>query len=253
MYVITGGGSGLGKALTHQLASKKQQVLIVGRREESLVETAAFSPLIQYWVCDVSTIEGRESLVNYLKAIPRTSGLVNNAGTIDPICRLETLHIEQWRKNWMTNVEAPLFLTQALLPQLENGRVLNIGSGAAYFPITGWASYCVSKAALSMVTRMWQQESKDIAVASVMPGIIETNMMKIIRNSNEMDNEKSTFFHNLKEKNQLLSPEVVSYFLCWLLLQCDISLYISQEWDIYDTSHHAHWLPKHLSVPQWDE
>lgn len=253
MYVITGGGSGLGRALTHHLALKKQSVLVVGRREEKLVETSAFSPLIEYLTVDVATIEGRDSLVNYLKSAPRISGLVNNAGIIDPICRLENLDVQEWRKNWMTNVEAPLFLTQALSTQLKEGRVLNIGSGAAYFPTGGWTAYCVSKAALSMLTRMWQLESKEVAITSVMPGIVETEMMKTIRKSEEMDADKSKFFQELKTKNQLISPEVVACFLSWLLLKCNASTYISQEWDIYDTTHHMHWLPRQDAVPTWDE
>jgi len=147
------------------------------------------------------------------------------------------------------NIDAPLFLTQLLLNKLSNGRVLNISSGAAHFPVTGWAAYCVSKAALSMLTRCWQLESSQIAFASVMPGIIDTSMQAKIRSAKNMSPEKLDFFKRLKQDNLLLAPATVAAFLCWLLLDIDTSNYVSKEWDIYDTSHHSAWLVPPNIVP----
>lgn len=249
MFIVTGGGSGIGKALAQALASRGKSVLIIGRNKQSLCETKAFSPLIEYFCADVSTEEGRHCILTHLKSISRIDGLVHNAGVIEPILPLLTLDETQWRQVFATNLEAPLFLTQKLCDKLQNGRVLHIGSGAAYFPVTGWSAYCVSKAGLAMLTRCWQLELNTISFASVMPGIIDTNMQTQIRHAHHMENNKNDFFKKLKDNNQLLLPATVAIFLCWLLLDIDKENYISQEWDIYDISHHSAWLTSGHTVP----
>ena len=249
MFVVTGGGRGIGAALAIKLAQLGQSVLIVGRHLETLINTAAGSPLIDYLCADVSTTHGREQIKSYLQSVPVLHGLVHNAGIIDPIAPIGSIDESSWHACMATNVEAPLFLTQLLADKLLNGRVLNISSGAAHFPVAGWAAYCVSKAALSMMTRCWQIESTQIAVASVMPGIIDTPMQAQIRAAHHMNPEKLDFFKRLKQDNRLLTPETVAAFLCWLLLDIESSVYVSKEWDIYDTSHHSSWLIPPNTVP----
>ena len=249
MFVVTGGGRGLGKSLVLALAARGKSVLIIGRQASSLVEVANTSDLINYCVADVSTHAGRDLICDRLKQVKRIEGLVHNAGMIDPITPLTNIDESAWKKLMATNVEAPLFLSQKLVHQLLQGRVLNISSGAAYFPVVGWSAYCVSKAALSMLTRCWQLECASPAFASVMPGIIDTDMVAMIRHSEHMDPDKLNFFKQLKHNNQLLSPDTVALFLCWLLLDIKTSEYVAKEWDIYDASHHASWLPNNHTVP----
>jgi benzil reductase ((S)-benzoin forming) len=249
VYVVTGGGRGLGRSLALALAARGQSVLIIGRHESSLSQVAALSAMIHYHVADVSTPAGRESICLHLKKTPQLKGLIHNAGVIDPIQRLGHIDEAAWLNLMATNVNAPLFLSQALLSQLTHGRVLHIGSGVAHFPVAGWSAYCVSKAALWMLTRCWQLESASPAFTSVMPGILDTDMSAIIRESNQMDTDKLAFFQQLKHNNRLIAADTVALFLCWLLLDIETSDYVKQEWDIYDTSHHASWLPPHHLVP----
>ncbi|ASQ45296.1 SDR family oxidoreductase [Legionella clemsonensis] len=252
MFVITGGGSGIGRALAQHLATQKKEVLIIGRREKALAKTASFSPLISSLAADVSTKEGREQIASQLQSKKPIDGLIHNAGIIEPITPIADIDESSWRQTLATNLEAPLFLTQLLLPQLKKGRVLNIGSGAAYFPVTGWAAYCVSKAALSMLTRCWQLENHETAFASVMPGIIDTDMQALIRQAQFMDEEKLHFFHTLKAEKRLLTTETVALFLSWLLLKVSRDEFIAREWDIYDKSHHQFWLIPSHEVPEWE-
>ena len=243
MFVITGGGSGIGKALALALAARGKSVLIIGRNASTLAEVSNSSELIQYLVADVSTSHGRESIVRHLSEIPSIDGLVHNAGIIEPIEPLGQIQESKWQQLLATNLDAPLFLSQQLLNQLQQGRVLHIGSGAAYFPMVGCAAYCVSKAALSMLTRCWQLECQSARFASVMPGITDTDMTLLLRNADHMETEKQRFFQQLKQQNQMLSPNTVGLFLTWLLLDVESSEFCSKEWDIYDTSHQASWLP----------
>ncbi len=253
MFVVTGGGSGIGRELAHALASREKPVLIVGRREEPLKTTAAFSKNISYLCANVATPEGRELIAAFLSETATIAGLIHNAGIIEPIAPITKIESGAWHNIMSTNLDAPLFLTQILKDKLKGGRVLNIGSGAAHFPVKGWTGYCVSKAALSMLTRCWQLESTDIAFASVMPGIIDTDMQAIIRKASFMDQTKSEFFKALKARQQLILPETVAVFLCWLLLDLEQARYVSEEWDIYNEALHPEWLvPPHL-VPKWEE
>lgn len=252
MFVITGGGSGIGEALALALAMRETRVLIIGRREEALKAAAKNSPLISYCCADVSTHEGRQHIVSHLFSQPQLDGLIHNAGIIEPIVPIRTIDEKAWQKVMATNIDAPLFLTQLLQDKLLKGRILNIGSGAAHFPVAGWSAYCVSKAALSMLTRCWQLECSHLAMANVMPGIIDTDMQGYIRNASHMDPEKINFFKRLQQERQLLSPKTVALFLCWLLLDITKADYVSKEWDIYDKTHHHQWLtPPHV-VPSWE-
>ncbi len=249
MFVITGGATGIGKALAHALAVRKESVLIIGRREPLLRETATFSRLISYVCADVSTSAGRKEVLACLEKEKTIQGLIHNAGIIEPIKNIGSISEMEWQQIISTNLNAPLFLTQLLYTRLIHGRVLNISSGAAYFPVAGWAAYCTSKAALSMLTRCWQLESDDVAFASVMPGIIDTDMQAKIREASQMQPEKIDFFRRLHQKQQLVSPSTVALFLCWLLLDIDKTHFVSQEWDIYDQSHHSAWLTHPHVVP----
>lgn len=253
MYVITGGGSGIGKALALALVARKKQVLIVGRRESSLQQVASLSPQIDYFSADIATAEGRTHFLNHIQETGSIHALINNAAILDPLVSLREIDLADWRHIMATNVEAPLFLTQALLPLLLEGRVLNISSGAAHIPLAGMGAYCISKAALSMLTHCYQVENTQPVFTCVKPGIIDTAMQDTLRETPSINPQDKLFYNELKQTNRLISAETVAAFLCWLLLDVSKEVYSANEWDIYDTTHHAHWLTAPFSVPQWNQ
>ncbi len=244
MFIVTGGGSGIGRALACELANRGQKVLIIGRNQERLEQTAAHSTLIDICAVDLLKSDSIQFIVNTLKNIEHLDGIIHSAGMIDPIVPINNITQESWQNILTLNLTIPLLLTQSLLDKLNNARVLTIGSGAAYFPVTGWSGYCVSKSGLAMLMRCWQLEfrNKNTFFANVMPGIIATNMQTIIRQSQAMDPEKLAFFNQLFETKKLITADTVAQFLCWLLLSITPAEYIACEWDIYDVSHHHNWL-----------
>lgn len=252
MFIVTGGGSGIGKALALALARRGKDVLIIGRREQLLRETAAAAANIHYFIADVATEEGLHAIKNHLNSVAHIEALVNNAGTLHPLSELKNVDPKAWQNTLNTNLNAALYLPQMLYPKLTNGRVLNMGSGAAYFAIKGWGAYCVTKAALAMLSKCWQLESEAVAFASVMPGIIDTDMQVMARSSANPDPEQGNFYKRLKDHGRLITPETVAEFLTWLLLDIDAKIYVSKEWDIYDTSHHKAWLKSPHQVLHWD-
>lgn len=243
MIIITGGGSGIGRSLTQSLAKRGCHILIIGRREQNLKETQSHSPSkIDYIVADISNEKGRLTVLQQIQDDVVIQGLVHNAGTIEPLKPLKEINLSEWRHAQAINVEAPLFLTQALLPKLKEKRVLHVSSGVAHFPIAAWGAYCTSKAALFMLYQLFKREIPDVLFASVKPGITDTAMQATIRAVNKMSPDDHGFFSEMKENDKLLSPTVVAQFLTWLLLDVDGNQYIQEEWDIYDESHHKKWL-----------
>lgn len=149
--IITGGGTGIGAALAKRLVSRSQKVLIVGRRNTKLLETknSCSNPsLLRTVVADISTPEGRQSIVESLDENEVVDNLVHNAAVLEPVGPLIDVTPEEWSKNMKINVDGPLFLTKSLLPMLikknENdnrgGRILHISSGAAHHGYRGWVS-----------------------------------------------------------------------------------------------------------------
>lgn len=245
MIVITGGGSGIGRALALELAERHEKVLIVGRREAQLQETkAAGKARIDYIVTDLSQEQGRQQLIEHLSGETLIKGLVHNAGLLEPLKPLSAVSLSEWRRAQSINVEAPLFLTQGLLHKLKGQRVLHLSSGAAHHPFSLWGAYCTSKAALYMLYQLFKKEEPDVLFASVMPGVTDTGMQDSIREATDMPKEELAFFRQLKKENKLLSPETVAEFLSWLLLDTDSERYIEREWDIYESWHHEHWVKK---------
>jgi benzil reductase ((S)-benzoin forming) len=248
LYVITGGGSGIGQALAVELASCDKDILIVGRDMARLEQTKALYPRRIDCVSLDLTHESNQ-LIDSLQDENKIAGLIHNAAMIEPIAPLGEITMSQWKNHFSLNLDAPLSITQSLLKKLTNGRILMISSGAAHSAIPCWAAYCCSKAALHMLYQCFKAEYPDIGFASVMPGIVDTNMQTEIRASKLMKNDDSQFFSQLKLEQKLIAPKTVAKFLAWLLLDVDKNQYSKNEWDIYDTSHHQFWCSNGCSVP----
>ncbi len=236
--VITGGGTGIGRALAIHLAENGWHVLVVGRREEPLRQTRSANPdLIRIAVADVSTDIGRHAIADAVPQQDHVGLLVHNAGMLLPVTPLKDIEKEAWRTHMATNLDGPLFLTQVLLPRMTRGsRILHISSGAAHEAYRGWGAYCTSKAALNMVYRVLDAELKSsgIRVGSVRPGVVDTPMQDQVRDVPESVFPDLPRFIALKEDGNLEPPSRVAPFLAWLLTATDDEEFSGGEWDIRD-------------------
>lgn len=263
--VITGASSGIGAALIRRLVQTEPNLnfLAVGRRLEKLEEACkqalvgaspgTSSERIKVVAADVSTADGITSIVSALPPRAPVKYLVHNAGVLGPIAPLVNIDRETWRQVVATNLEAPLFLTQALLPNLEQcaaegeekARVLHISSGAAVNSYEGWGPYCVTKAGLNMVYRCLSTELShhNILVGSVRPGVVDTPMQDLIR---EYDGPVEHFpaiskFHELHQSKKLESPMVVATYLHWLLSEINDDEFGCEEKDIRNSKDDERW------------
>jgi len=139
--LITGAGSGIGRALAIELSAKGAQLLLVGRRKEALEATKALlaSPdSARIFQVDLTLDHSRESLVRDVSALGRLDFLFNNAGVVTS-GPLSAAGAVDRRIMYETNLIAPIELTLALLPLLKAAapsRIVNIGSmfGDIAFP-----------------------------------------------------------------------------------------------------------------------
>jgi len=234
--VVTGGGSGIGRALALELARRGLDVVIVGRRRERLDAVCRDGGERISAVCaDVAQASGREAVCHALNG-RQVRCLVHNAAVLEPIGPLSGVTLEAWRDAQAVNVEAPLFLTQALLGQLRGGRVLHVSSGAAHHGYVGWGSYCAAKAALHMLYQVLRDELADagVAVGSVRPGVVDTPMQALIRQQGEDNFPAIERFRELHRGGHLLKPERVADFMASLLLDAPTSVFVAREWSAPD-------------------
>jgi NAD(P)-dependent dehydrogenase (short-subunit alcohol dehydrogenase family) len=132
--IVTGAGSGLGRATAHVLGASSVACVLVGRRAEALQATAAdgdFPAGVLAVAADVASADDRARIVSdALERFGRIDILVNNAG-VSARSPLLTHDQASWRRVMETNVEAMFFLSQAVLPTMRDqgyGRIVNIGS-----------------------------------------------------------------------------------------------------------------------------
>ena len=241
--LITGGGTGIGRALAGRFADKGWRVTIVGRRLNLLQEVARDYPdKISIISADVGSIQDRQKIVSEAKGT--LDLLVHNAAVLGPVGPILDQSPEDWKSHMATNVEGPLFLTQALLPNLvENSRVVNISSGAAHQGIPGWGMYCTSKAALFMLGQLLKDElaQKNIWFGSVRPGIVDTPMQAEIRALEPEDFPMVEQFRQYKATGALVTSELVAQYLEWLLLEVSGPQLGEREWDIRDAEWQSAW------------
>ena len=142
--LITGAGSGIGRALSIMAARIGYGLILVGRTENTLIETAKAcdSAKVRLVVADVTRAKGRDLIV--AEVGQRLDILINNAGTLS-VGHFQDMSDDDLERMTATNLLAPMALTRDLLPALENaqGRIANIGSvfGDIAFPyFTGYSA-----------------------------------------------------------------------------------------------------------------
>jgi meso-butanediol dehydrogenase/(S,S)-butanediol dehydrogenase/diacetyl reductase len=152
--LITGGGTGIGAAVTRLLRAEGWNVCIVGRREEPLrrlsEETGA-----SFLSADVGTEEGADAAVRAIaRDTDRLDAVVHCAGTgAGGTVAAQTL--ERWTEVMRTNVTGAFLVSRAAIPHLERSRgaMVTVSSLAGIRAAPASAAYCTSKAALVMLTR----------------------------------------------------------------------------------------------------
>lgn len=184
--MISGAGTGLGRATAIAFAAEGATALLLGRRRDKLEETAdlvwkktgktAF--VLQTDVTKEEEVQ--EAVQSALERCGRIDVLLNNAAVLESGSVAE-LTSDHWHKQISTNLTAPFLLTKAVLPAMRTqkyGRIINITSSLSKNGAGGYAAYSAAKAGLESLTRTIADEEHEhgILVNLYNPGTLRTEM-----------------------------------------------------------------------------
>lgn len=180
---ITGGGSGIGRALAEALDRMGNTVIISGRRKAVLDETLAANPRMHAVELDVedpaSIAKVAEDLIG---RFPELNVLVNNAGIMKPDDVSTVIDESVLVSTVTTNLLGPIRVTSAFIEhfkQLEMATIINVTSGLAFVPLAMTAIYSSTKAALHSYTQSLRFRLKGTAVGvlELVPPYVQTDLM----------------------------------------------------------------------------
>ena len=226
VYIVTGGGSGIGAAITNKLIDSKATVIVAQRTETGLSE---------YIHTDLSNPDDCEQLISQTIAKhQRLDGLVNNAGVMME-SNLADMSLDDWQRSLAINLTAPFLLCKFALPHLKKtaGSIVNIGSveGLAANPNHG--AYCASKGGLHALTRAIavDEGQHGIRCNAIVPGWVDTDLNNDFINA--MPNPQ-LFKNNLSKIHPLGrtgSAQEIANIACWLLSE-QASFVTGQVWTV---------------------
>src|ERR1035437_9941805 len=189
--LVTGGGRGIGKAITQRLAAAGARVVIASRKVENLEATAReFATLpgrVVPMTCHVGHREAIEELVKQTTAsVGPVDILVNNSATNIGQGPALAVTDEMLDKMMDINIKAALRLIRLIVPQMierkRGGSIINLASVAGLRPQPGSLLYSFTKAGLIMMTRAWAQEfgPHNIRVNAIAPGLLQTDFSEFL-------------------------------------------------------------------------
>lgn len=182
--LITGAGSGIGRAVAHAFLAEGWAVGLIGRREDALRQTAAGHAAALVLPCDVTDETQVESAFDRaVAAWGRLDVLFNNAGGGLVAQTIDTVTLAEWRRVMAVNVDGMFLCARAAFARMRaqmpaGGRIINNGSISAHAPRPGSVAYTVSKHAVTGLTKTLALDGRpfDIACGQIDIGNAETAM-----------------------------------------------------------------------------
>ena len=214
---ITGASRGIGAATARHFARAGHPVALVARTQSTLdglaKEINGAGGRAVAISCDVADAEAVNRAVDQAVAALGGIGIViNDAGTLAPVGPLVDTPPAEWAQAIAINLCGPMNVMHYAVPRLpKGGVVINITSGAALSPTYGWTTYCASKAALMITSRIVQIEEgarRGIRVIALSPGMVDTEMYAYNRAHRE-GREPSD------GKEDLRPPAEVAQIIAW--------------------------------------
>lgn len=251
VFVVTGGGSGVGRELVGELLSRGAKVAAVDINSQALEETARLSgnntDRLTTHCVNVADMESVAALPG--QVISRhgaVDALINNAGIIHPFVSVNEIGYEMIKKVMEINFGGTLYMTKAFLPHLltrPEAHITNVSSMGALFSVPGQTIYGASKAGIKILTEGLSSELKDtpIRVMAVFPGGIGSNIldnsgvdttrrMKQVQKVFKLLTPKkaaSMIVSGIEKKRHRLTPGVDS---CLTDFFCRLSPYMAPRW-----------------------
>ncbi len=189
--IVTGAGSGIGRAIAIEHARRGARVVCAGRRRAAidetvgLIEAAGGSALAV--PTDVTSTQQVDRLVQAaVERFDRIDVLFNNAGSFDCLGGLWQVDPEQWWQDVTINLRGVMLCCHAVLPQMmrrNEGVIINMDGGGSTYPLPGGSGYGCSKAAMLRLTETLAKElervGSNVLVFALGPGFVRTAMTEL--------------------------------------------------------------------------
>jgi 3-oxoacyl-[acyl-carrier protein] reductase len=211
--VVTGAGRGIGAAIAEKLASLGATVVLCGRTEKPLRDTAsrisANAGNAQVKTCDVGNLDSVQEFADWVsKTLGRVDVLVNNAGIGAFSGPLHEMTPEAWEKVLNTNLRGVFYCIRSFAPMMiaaKSGHIINISSLAGKNALPNGAAYAASKWGLNGLSYSVAEELRahKIRVSVVCPGSVDTELSP----------------HEGKNLNKMLKPDDVAHVVGMLVQQ----------------------------------
>ena len=178
--LITGGGSGIGKAMAEALHARGAKVIIAGRRRKALEAVADANPGMAFETLDVADPEDvRSFAARVVAAHPDLNVLINNAGIM---VVEDGIDLDVAEQTIAINLLGPVRLTAALLPHLKSkpsATIVNVSSGLAFVPLAATPTYSATKAAVHSWSQSMRHQLKasSVRVLEWAPPGVATDLM----------------------------------------------------------------------------
>ncbi|QDH73431.1 SDR family oxidoreductase [Brevundimonas sp. M20] len=182
--LITGGGSGIGKALAEALHARGARVIIAGRRRDALEAVAAANPGMAVETLDVADAADVTAFAHrVIAAHPDLNVVINNAGIMQAEdLTADAIDLDVVEQTIAINLLGPIRLTAALLPHLKSkprATVVTVSSGLAFVPLTATPTYSATKAAIHSWSQSLRTQLKgtSVEVLEWAPPAVATDLM----------------------------------------------------------------------------
>ena len=189
--LITGGGTGMGRAIARLFAQEGAKVVVTGRRLQPLRETVeeivSRGGTAAYFSGDVSKWNDAKDMVGFtVEQFGWVDTLVTCAGVIRRTEKVEETTEEQWHYQIDINLKGTFAMIKFVLPimmERKFGVIITISSISAYYAAPGYATYCASKGGVSALTRCvaLQYAPYGIRANAICPGMVHTPMSYVDR------------------------------------------------------------------------
>ncbi len=219
VILLTGASSGIGEGIVRHLAEQGHKLVLGARRTDRLAklcdELRREGASVDFLSTDVTQRSNTQKLADFaLEKYGRIDVMINNAGVM-PLSPMSSMKVEEWDSMLDVNVRGVLYGIAAVLPTMQAqrmGHIINIASVGALTVSPTAAVYCATKYAVRAISDGLRQESRELRVTVINPGVVESELADSISDSVAREAMKSY-------RQIALKPEAIARAVSWAIDQ----------------------------------
>lgn len=219
VIILTGASSGIGEGIARHLAQQGHKLVLGARRTDRLAALCnmlrAEGATVDYLATDVTQRDDTQKLADFtLEKYGRIDVMINNAGVM-PLSPMSSMKVDEWDLMLDVNVRGVLYGIAAVLPAMQAqhaGHIINIASVGALTVSPTAAVYCATKFAVRAISDGLRQESRELRVTVINPGVVESELADSISDNVAREAMKSY-------RQIALKPEAIAKAVSWAIDQ----------------------------------